>query len=71
MMASLGYPVDVTGIAQLYHGLIDVLVIDESDHQHIPALESLGLRVLCCSTWMREVSDRRALAEQVLKLMQS
>jgi LPPG:FO 2-phospho-L-lactate transferase len=71
MMASLGYSVDVLGIADLYRGLIDALVIDEQDRGHVSALEERGLKVLACPTWMREPSDRLALASSIMDFAQS
>ena len=70
MMAGLGYTVDVTGVAKIYEGLIDALVIDEADRRHASALEASGLRVLVTPTIMRDEASRGALAQAVLAFLE-
>ena len=66
MMTGLGVAVDVTGVAALYEGLIDTLVIDETDRARAVAVEALGVRVVIAQTIMRDEASRRALAEAAL-----
>lgn len=66
MMTGLGVPVDVTGVVALYAGLIDTLVIDETDRARAVAVEALGVRVVIAQTIMRDEASRRALAEAAL-----
>lgn len=66
MLAGLGYPVDVEGVAVLYSGLVDALVIDESDAPRAGAVERHGLRTVVAPTLMRDDASRRALGEAVL-----
>ena len=66
MMTGLGVAVDVTGVAALYAGLIDTLVIDETDRARAVAVEALGVRVVIAQTIMRDEASRRALAEAAL-----
>ena len=66
MLATLGHEVSVLGVARLYDGLIDGIVIDELDRDHAPALEIMGLRVLVTATVMGGEDDRRRLAAEVL-----
>lgn len=66
MLASLGHEVSPVGIARLYEGLIDGMVIDEADATLRPRLEALGLRVLVTATIMGDAPDRERLAAAVL-----
>jgi LPPG:FO 2-phospho-L-lactate transferase len=66
MMAGLGYAVDVAGVAEIYAGLIDTLIIDEADAGRAPAVEAAGVRALVCPTVMRDEAARHALARTVL-----
>jgi LPPG:FO 2-phospho-L-lactate transferase len=50
-------------VAQCYSGLIDALVIDETDAQDAGAL---GVRPIVTNTLMRDAASRRALAEAAL-----
>ncbi len=63
-MAAIGRPVSAAGVASLYEGLIDAMVIDDGDPDPPPA----GLRLLRCPVLMQGDSGRRALARRVLEL---
>ena len=62
----LGHEVSALGVARLYAGLIDGLVIDEIDRELVPAIELSGLRVLVTATVMGDEVDRKRLAAEVL-----
>ena len=66
MLATLGHEVSALGVARLYAGLIDGLVIDEVDRELAPAIELTGPRVLVTATVMGDDADRRRLATEVL-----
>jgi LPPG:FO 2-phospho-L-lactate transferase len=66
MLTTLGHEVSALGVARLYDGLIDGLVIDEVDRDLGQALELMGLRVLVTATVMGGEDDRRRLAAEVL-----
>ena len=66
MMETLGHEVSARGVAALYAGLIDGLVIDEVDRDLAPAIEHLGPRVLITATVMGGLDDRKRLAGEVL-----
>ena len=51
------------GVASLYDGLLDGMVVDAGDPDPAPE----GLEVLSCPTLMEGASGRRALAERVLE----
>jgi LPPG:FO 2-phospho-L-lactate transferase len=63
-MAAIGRSVTAAGVASLYEGLLDAIVVDEADPDPPPS----GLRVLACPTLMEGAPGRRALAERVLGL---
>lgn len=62
-MVALGRPVSAAGIASLYQGLLDGIVVDEGDPDPPPD----DLPVLECPTLMEGATGRRALAERVLE----
>jgi LPPG:FO 2-phospho-L-lactate transferase len=66
MLAELGHPVSVVGVARLYRGLAGTLVIDESDGSLAPEVEAEGLRCVVTDTVMRTPQVAAALARMVL-----
>ena len=66
LMGELGARVDVVGVARHYLGLIDHLVIDETDRDQAPDVEAVGVGVRIASTIMTSHLDRVALARAVL-----
>ncbi len=66
MLATLGHEVSAAGVAALYAGLVDGLVIDEADRALASRIEALGIAVLVAPTVMGGAVDRRRLAEQTL-----
>jgi LPPG:FO 2-phospho-L-lactate transferase len=68
MLASLGHEVSPVGVAQLYAGLIDGMVIDEQDAALRPRIEELGMAVVVTGTIMGDRPDRERLAARVLDL---
>lgn len=71
IMNELGHNVSVLGVAKHYYGLIDALVIDDSDKRLAPSIETLGTRALITSTIMKTADDRDQLAKSVLALASS
>lgn len=66
LMRLVDQPPTSTGVAHLYRGVADGIVIHEQDRDQVPAIEALGMRVLCVNTIMRTVEDRDRLAHSVL-----
>jgi LPPG:FO 2-phospho-L-lactate transferase len=66
MLRSLGYEVSPVGVARLYDGLIDGMVIDRVDEALAPRIEGLGMRVEVADTVMKDDAGRRALADATL-----
>jgi LPPG:FO 2-phospho-L-lactate transferase len=67
MLSTLGYEASALGVARIYHGLIDGFVIDSADAALEAPIAALGMRVLVTDTVMRDDSDRRRLAQDVLR----
>ncbi len=61
-LAAVGRPVSAAGVASLYEGLLDAIVVDSGD------TPPPGMRALACPTLMEGADGRRALAERVLEL---
>jgi LPPG:FO 2-phospho-L-lactate transferase len=66
MLATLGHEVSSAGVARIYAGLIDGLVIDEQDGALSNEIEALGIRVLVTQSIMGGPDDRRRLAGETL-----
>ncbi len=67
MMAGLGYPVNVAGVARAYAGIIDTLIIDEADADRAADVEAEGVRCIIARTVMGDDDARRALAAAALE----
>jgi LPPG:FO 2-phospho-L-lactate transferase len=68
LMATLGLPVSIAGIAQTYQDFLDVLIVDASDRPAAETLEGSSLRVHSTNTLMKSASDKAGLARAVLSL---
>jgi LPPG:FO 2-phospho-L-lactate transferase len=66
MMVELGHEPSVVGIARLYAGLADTLVVDEADADRAGEVEAVGLRCVVAPTVMRTPEAAAALARVVL-----
>lgn len=71
MLASLGHEVSAAGVAALYTGVVDGLIIDELDEALAPRVEALGMRVHVINTVMRNDDDRANLARESLTFAQA
>jgi LPPG:FO 2-phospho-L-lactate transferase len=67
MLASLGQEVSSAGVARMYEGLVDAMVIDRVDEGERSGIEALGMRVLATDAIMRDARDRARLAREVLE----
>jgi LPPG:FO 2-phospho-L-lactate transferase len=67
MLASLGHPVSAGGVAALYTGLVDGMVLDEVDRDQAPEIaDRLGVATLVTETVMGGAESRHRLADEVL-----
>jgi LPPG:FO 2-phospho-L-lactate transferase len=67
MLASLGHEVSATGVARMYAGLVDGMVVDRTDEGERAGIEALGIRVLVTESVMRDAEDRTRLASETLE----
>jgi LPPG:FO 2-phospho-L-lactate transferase len=66
MLSSLGHEVSSAGVAALYEGLLDGMVVDRADEGQGGKIEELGMRVLATDAVMHDPPDRVRLAREVL-----
>ncbi len=66
MMEGMGHEVSALGVARLYAGLADGIVIDGADRDLAPAIEAAGARALVTDAVMRDEAGRERLAREVL-----
>ena len=66
IMLSLGHEVSVVGIAAVYRGLIDVMVIDDQDRDLAPRVRALGMECVVTETMMTSDARKAELARDVL-----
>jgi LPPG:FO 2-phospho-L-lactate transferase len=67
MLASLGHEVSATGVAMMYAGLVDGMVVDSADEKERTSIEAIGMRVLVTESVMRNDEDRARLASEALE----
>jgi LPPG:FO 2-phospho-L-lactate transferase len=67
MLASLGHEVSAAGVARMYEGLVDGMVVDRVDERERPDIEALGMRMLATDAVMHDARDRARLAREVLE----
>jgi LPPG:FO 2-phospho-L-lactate transferase len=68
MLDTLGHEATARGVAELYAGLLDTFVIDESDAELAPRIAELRMRPVALPTVMRSGDDRATLARELLAL---
>jgi len=66
MLRTLGHEVSPVGVAALYKGLIDGMVIDAVDEALAPRIREMAIQTEIADTIMSSESDRLRLAEVVL-----
>ena len=66
MLRSLGHEVSAVGVARMYAGLVDGMVIDRVDGGEEGTISALGMNVRATDTVMRDGADRERLAREVL-----
>jgi LPPG:FO 2-phospho-L-lactate transferase len=68
MLQTLGHEVSALGVARIYQGLIDWIVIDTTDAGLANQIEALGIRVLVTDTIMSDTQKRASLAAEIIAL---
>src|SRR5215210_5025682 len=67
MLLSLGHEVSATGVAAMYAGLVDGMVVDTVDRDERAGIEAAGMRVLVTHSVMCDARDRTRLASETLE----
>jgi LPPG:FO 2-phospho-L-lactate transferase len=67
MLLSLGHEVSATGVARMYAGLVDGMVVDTIDEGERESIEAVGMSVLATGSVMRDAADRARLASETLE----
>ncbi len=67
MLASLSHEVSATGVAGIYEGILDGMVVDRQDEGERIGIEAVGMSVLVTGAIMRDEPDRERLAREVLR----
>jgi LPPG:FO 2-phospho-L-lactate transferase len=67
MLSSLGHEVSSAGVAALYKGILDGMVIDRDDDGQRGDIEGLGMDVFSTDAVMHDRPDRGRLAREVLE----
>lgn len=71
MMTELGLPTSATAIAEHYRGLIDGIIIDETDAAQSDEIAALGIQVVVKQTVMNDLADRKSLARDCCTFAES
>ncbi len=66
ILETLGHEVSALGVARLYTGLVDVMVIDDADATLAAPIRDLGLEVVVTDTIMGGPEGRERLARELL-----
>jgi LPPG:FO 2-phospho-L-lactate transferase len=66
---ALGHGTSLIDIVERYPGLIDTLIIDESDEKYKEQLEEMGMEVIVTKVSLGDYEHRTKLAELVSKLL--
>ncbi len=66
MLRTMGHEVSAAGVAAMYAGLVDVMVIDSQDRDLAPRVEALGMQCLVTDTIMADDARKEALARAIV-----
>ncbi|MGN6241621.1 MAG: 2-phospho-L-lactate transferase, partial [Cellulosimicrobium cellulans] len=66
ILTTLGHEVSALGVARLYVGLVDVMVIDDHDAHLADDVRALGMDVVVTDTVMGGAAGRERLARTLL-----
>lgn len=70
LMRGFGYAPGPCCVAELYQDFLDLMIIDQADAQHLPAISAMGMEARATDTMMSSVARKRALAQTTLRLME-
>jgi len=69
MLQTLGHEVSAVGVAEIYRGLVDVMVIDSQDSELAPRVKALGMRCVVTDTMMTSPERKAELARDVVAIL--
>ena len=69
MLRSLGHEVSALGVARLYRGLIDTLILDDADATLAESVRELGIDPIVLDTMMHDRPGRLRVAAEVLEAL--
>jgi LPPG:FO 2-phospho-L-lactate transferase len=67
LLSAQGLKPTSEGVARLYKGVVDVLIIDESDRAQAQAIEKTGVSCVLTSTLMKTREDETRLAKVAME----
>ena len=68
LLRAVGSRPDSVGVAKLYAGFLDAMLIADGDSAMRPSIERLGVRCVATDTLMREPRDEVRLAKELLEI---
>ncbi len=71
LMQEFGRAVSVEGIAQHYSGLIDALIVDETDGKLKQSIEEIGIHCVVRPTVMTSDGEKKALAGEIIRWLRA
>ena len=69
MLRDLGHKVSASAVAELYDDFLDAFVLDKTDADETPDIQSLGMRVFSTNAVMNTLEDKQRLAKWVLEML--
>jgi LPPG:FO 2-phospho-L-lactate transferase len=67
MLSELGVDPSPVGVAELYHDILDLIIIDNMDASYKEEIAAMGIDVVTTNTIMSTTVDKRALARRCLE----
>ncbi|MHC1604664.1 MAG: 2-phospho-L-lactate transferase [Candidatus Methanofastidiosia archaeon] len=68
LMAGLGYPTNSLGVARIYNGIADEIIIDRKDRSMADAIEDMGIKVHLADIYMKDLNNRISLGKFICDL---
>jgi LPPG:FO 2-phospho-L-lactate transferase len=68
MLAQLGHESTALGVAKLYADFTGTFVIDSADKNHAHSITALGMKIAVLPTVMKTITQKRKLAQELLRL---
>ncbi|MEM2146205.1 MAG: 2-phospho-L-lactate transferase CofD family protein, partial [Candidatus Jordarchaeaceae archaeon] len=71
LLRGIGVEVSSFGVASIYRGLIDDMIIDNCDEMLSERIRALGIRVFCTNIFMKREEDKLNLARLVIERLEA